>query len=236
MIHLIISQHLLFHHSQEGQAPFQYWGQPSWCMHLHVHVLFLLQYANLSMDHRQQHHRSCLVIPRGVQYNHLLPEIMMPHNHQEPLVDLSMGEPFPVVPVRDFQLEDIFPRTPGDSLLYTSEELEKLCRMRYQVAMHHPVQALAVCHEDETSQLPCSLGGVPSSTSKNWNLPKATGSLGRKSSCHKCSLPSKECHGSRDKDSHSSSSNHRDKPHKDKEDGKSPCKCLTSPVQRSSTV
>ena len=87
----------------------------------------LLQYANLSVDHRQQCHGSCLVIPRGVQYDHLLPEIVIPYNHRTPLVDLSTGEPFPLVPVGDFQLEDnIFPRTPGDSLLYTSEELTKL--------------------------------------------------------------------------------------------------------------
>ena len=87
----------------------------------------LHQHTNLSMDHRQQHHRSHLVIPRGTQYDHLLPEIMMLCNHQVLLVDLSMEEPFPLVPVGDFQLEDnIFPRTPGDSLLYTSEELTKL--------------------------------------------------------------------------------------------------------------
>ena len=101
--------------------------------------------------------------------------------------------------------------------------------------MHHPAQTLVV-HEDETSQLSHSSGKVPSSTSKNGDLPKATGSLGRKSSCHKCSPPSKECHESCDKDSHSSSSKHWDKSHKDKEDGKSPCKHPASPVQRSSTT
>ena len=34
-----VSQHLLFHHSQEGQAPFQHQGWPSWAAHLHVHLL-----------------------------------------------------------------------------------------------------------------------------------------------------------------------------------------------------
>ena len=87
----------------------------------------LLQYANLSTDYRQQCHGSCLVIPQGVQYDHLLPKIVMLHNHWVPLIELSMGEPFPLVPVGVFQLEDnIFPRTPGDSLLYTSEELVRL--------------------------------------------------------------------------------------------------------------
>ena len=37
------------------------------------------------------------------------------------------GEVFPMVSVGDFTLEDnIFPGTPGDSLLYTSKELDKL--------------------------------------------------------------------------------------------------------------
>ena len=102
---------------------------------------------------------------------------MMPHNHQAPLVDLSMREPFPLVPVGDFQLEDnIFPGTPGDSLQNTSKELMKLQKMRFQVPMHRPAQTLAVCHEDETSQLSRSSGEVPSSTSKNGDPPKATAS------------------------------------------------------------
>ena len=87
----------------------------------------LLQHAGMSTDHRQQHHGSCLLNTWGVQYDHLLPEIMMPCNHWVLLVDLSTGEPFPLVPVGDFQLEDnIFPGTPSDSLLYTSEELTEL--------------------------------------------------------------------------------------------------------------
>ena len=148
---------------------------------------------------------------------------MMPHNHWVPLVDLSTGEPFPLVPVGDFQLEDnIFPETLGDSLLYTSEELMKLQKMKFQVTTHCPAQTLVVRHEDETSQLSRSSGEAPSSTSKNGDLPKATSSLDRKSLCHKCSPPLKECPGSCDKDSHSSSSKHWDKSRKDKEDGKSP--------------
>ena len=177
------------------------------------------------------------MIPRGTQYDHLLPKIMMLCNHLAPLVDLSMGEPFPLVPVGDFQLEDnVFPGTPSDSLLCTSEELTKLQKMKFQVTMHSPAQTLAVHHEDETYQLSHSSGEVPSSTSKNGDLPKATGSLGRKSFHHKCSPPLEEYHGSCNKDSHSSSSKHRDKPHKDEENGKSPHKCTASPVQGSSTM
>ena len=97
----------------------------------------LLQHADLSEAHRWKYHRSHLVIPWGTQYSHPLPEITMPCNHQVPLVDLHMGDPLPLVPVGDFQLEDnIFPGTPGDSLLYNSEDLTKLCRLRFQVATH----------------------------------------------------------------------------------------------------
>ena len=147
------------------------------------------------------------MIPRGAQYDHLLPKIVMLHNHQALLVDLSMGEPFPLVPVGDFQLEDnIFPRTPGNSLLYTSKELMRLQRMRYQVTTHCPAQALVIHHEDETSQPSCSSGEAPSSTNNNGDPPQATGSPGRKSSHDKCSLPLKEHHGSLNKGSLSSSS------------------------------
>ena len=63
----------------------------------------LLQHADISTDHRQQHHASPLVIPWGVQYDHWLPKIMMPHNQWALLLDLIMREPFPLVSVGDFQ-------------------------------------------------------------------------------------------------------------------------------------
>ena len=47
-----------------------------------------------------------VVIPWGVQYNHLLTKITMPRNHWVPLIDLHMGEPFPMVPVGHFQPVD----------------------------------------------------------------------------------------------------------------------------------
>ena len=179
----------------------------------------LLQHANLSEAHRQKYHRSHLVISQGVQYSHLLPEITMLHNHRVPLVDLHMGEPFPLVPVGDFQLEDnIFPRILGDSLLYSSDDLTKLCRMRFQVTTHHTEQTSAVEPKEEKSQSSHGSGEMPSSTSKNGEPSKSRGkspqapssktttdSPNRKSSHHnKHSPPLKECHGSRDKDSHSS--------------------------------
>ena len=68
----------------------------------------------------------------------------------------------------------------------------KASKMKFQGAMHCPAQTLVVHHEDETSQLSCSSGEAPSSTIKNRDPTYATGSPGRKSLCHKCSLPLKE--------------------------------------------
>ena len=109
---------------------------PGLCTHACIcHAL--LQHANRSEAHRQKYHGSHLVIPQGTQYSCLLPKITMSCNHRVPLVDLHTGEPFPLVPVGDFQLEDnIFPGMPGDSLLYNSDDLTKLHRLWFQVATH----------------------------------------------------------------------------------------------------
>ena len=116
------------------------------------------------------------MIPWGVQYSCLLPKITMLHNHWVLLVDLHMGDPFPLVPVGDFQLEDtIFPGTPGDSLLYNSEDLAKLCRLRFQVATHRTEQTPIIECREEKSQSSCSPGKMPSSTSENGEPSKSRG-------------------------------------------------------------
>ena len=162
----------------------------------------LLQHADLSEAHRWKYHRSHLVIPWGVQYSCLLPKITMLCKHRVLLIDLHMGEPFPLVQVEDFQLEDnIFPGMPGDSLLYSSDDLTKLHRMRFQVTTHWTEQTSAVEPKEEKSQSSRSSGKMPSLTSKNGEPSKSrgkspwapspkttTGSPNRKSLCHnKCS-------------------------------------------------
>ena len=136
----------------------------------------LLQHADLSEAHRWKYHESHVVIPWGVQYSHLLPKITMPHNHWAPLIDLHTGKPFPLVPVGDFQLEDnIFPRMPGDSLLCNSDDLTKLCRMRFQVATHWTEQTSTVEPKEEKSQSSHHSGEMPSLTSKNGEPFKSRG-------------------------------------------------------------
>ena len=87
----------------------------------------LLQHADLTKAHRPKYNESHLIVPWGAQYKTLLPEITMPCNHQGLLLDLHTGKPFPMVLVGDFSLVDkIFPSIPGDSLLFTGDELTKL--------------------------------------------------------------------------------------------------------------
>ena len=189
----------------------------------------LLQHIDPTVENRQRHCNGCLVIPRGAQYDRLLPEVVRPCNHQVPLMDLKAGEVFPMVLVGDFALEDIFPRTPGDSLLYTSKEHDKLRRKGYQVAKHRLPAPPA-----ETSQTPWHSGEGNNSTHKGREPAKAAGSPDKKSSRTQCSLPTKECQESHDKDR--SISKHQEKSQKDKEDSKSLCKHMGSLVLGSSTT
>ena len=77
----------------------------------------------------------------------MLPEVVIPHNHCTPLIDLTEGKVFPMVSIGDFTLEDkIFPGSPGDSLLYTDTEVVKL------------QERISGC------QVPIARGGIPASS------------------------------------------------------------------------
>ena len=212
----------------------------------------LLQHADLSETHRWKYHGSCLVIPRGTQYSHLLPKITMPCIYRALLIDLHSRELFPMVPVGDFQLvEKIFTGTPRDSLLFNSDDLTKLRKMRFQITTHQKEWPPATKSKEEKPQSSCASGEAPSSTSKEGEPPKSRGkslwapspksstdSPSRKSSCcSKCSPTSKEHNDMCEKDSHGSSSKYQDKPcsnkgSKDKESSKTPQKCAVSLPQR----
>ena len=117
-----------------------------------------------------------------------------------------------MVSVGDFMLEDnIFPGSPGDSLLSTDTELDRLQRRGYQVAKHRPPA--------KASQPPQHAGEGNSSTCEGKELAKAASHPDKKSSCTKCSPPTKVCQESHEKDH--SASKHQEKSQKDKEDSKS---------------
>ena len=90
-----------------------------------------LQFSNNDLKEHTNYTRSCLILPRRVQYNdQLFPAILEPWNHHGPLIDLTMGEPYPMEMVGDFKAADpIFKVCYGDSLLYSDADL---CWLRRQ--------------------------------------------------------------------------------------------------------
>ena len=160
----------------EDRHHFNVQGGPPWLLTCACICHALLQHADLSEAHRQKYHGSHQVIPQGVQYSRLFPKITMPHNYWAPLVDLHTGKPCPLVLVEDCQLKgNIFPGMPGDSLLYHSDDLAKLRRLRFQVTTHRTEQTSAVEHKEEKSQSSHGSGEMPSSTGKNGEPSKSRG-------------------------------------------------------------
>ena len=75
-----------------------------------------------------------VIIPHGAQFDHLFPTITQPHGYTKPLINASTGEPYPMLPVRDFSLEDhLFPGCPGDSFVFKEDELDILCKKGFLV-------------------------------------------------------------------------------------------------------
>ena len=87
-----------------------------------------LQFSNDDPKQHTQYLGSCLILPRGAQYNDwLYPSILEPWNHRSLLIDPAMGEPCPMEVVGDFRATDpIFKGCYGDSLLYSEADLAQL--------------------------------------------------------------------------------------------------------------
>ena len=85
------------------------------------------------------------------------------------------GEPFPMVPVGDFQLVDkIFPGMPGDSLLYNSNDLKA---MRFQVTMHQREESPTAESKGRNLDLSTPQGRCPVQPARMENLLNPEGSL-----------------------------------------------------------
>ena len=80
----------------------------------------LIQQANLHEKWETIMGGSCLFLPRGAQYNNNpLPWLIRPRNHRSLLVDPVMAQPYPLVEVGSFTMQDpLFPSTAGDSYVY----------------------------------------------------------------------------------------------------------------------
>ena len=155
-----------------------------------------------------------------------------------------------MVPVRDFQLVDkIFPGMPGDSLLFNSDDLTKIQKMRFQIPTYWKEWLPSTESKEEKPQSSHTLGEAPSSTSKEGELPSPEESLPRLHHQERPQThPTESLHTManaplhrrstmiRVKYSHSSSSKHLDKPHSDGGQQKIPWKCVASPSQRPSST
>ena len=77
-------------------------------MHLHHCVCHTtLQFSNDDPKQHTQYAGSCLILPRGVQYNYrLYPSILELQNHCGLLIDPTMGESCPLEVVGDFRATD----------------------------------------------------------------------------------------------------------------------------------
>ena len=98
-------------------------------MHLHHCVCCAtLQFNNGEPKEHTNYAGSHLILPHGAQYNdRLFPLILEPQNHQGPLIDSTMKEPYPMELVGDFRVADpIFKGCYGDSLLYSDADLHRL--------------------------------------------------------------------------------------------------------------
>ena len=85
-----------------------------------------LQFTNDNPNQCREYSGSQLILPRRAQYKErLFPKILKLQNHWELLTDPANGEPYPMELVGDFRMRDpIFKGCYGDSLLYTSRELD----------------------------------------------------------------------------------------------------------------
>ena len=87
-----------------------------------------LQFSNTDPQQHTKYTGSCLIVPRGAQYNdRLYPAILELRYHRSLLIDPITGEPCPKEVVGDFRATDpIFKGSYGDSFLYSEDDLARL--------------------------------------------------------------------------------------------------------------
>ena len=80
----------------------------------------LIHQANLHEKWETIMGGSHFVLPHRAQYNdNPLPQLIRPRNHRSLLVDPIMAQPYPMVEVGSFTMQDpLFPGTAGDSYIY----------------------------------------------------------------------------------------------------------------------
>ena len=215
-----------------------------------LHLLLLLQHADMEPVCRRTYKDSHLIIPHGAQYTTLFPEITVPCNHQGPLIDHNTGEPYPMAATGDFCFMDpIFPGSPGDSLLFKEDDLARLKRKGFCIPIYKEDKPQPTVPKEDKHKSPCTKENAPSSSHREEESHKTSGrnsgasspwapdsTSSKKPSCQGKHSPSTKDH---DTEEHwAPSSKHKDrscsdknsKHRSDKEGSSTPHKCtLSSP-------
>ena len=110
---------------------------------------WLIQWANLHKKWETIMGGSCFLLPRGAQYNeNLLPQLIRPRNHRSLLVDPVMAQPYPLVEVGSFTMQDaLFSGVAEDSYIYWGDVQKWLEERGYRVLRytgHGPEVPLAI--------------------------------------------------------------------------------------------
>ena len=113
--------------------------------------------------------------PHGAQYRTLFPEIITPCNHWGLLIDHNTGEPYPMATVGDFCLVDpIFPGSPGDSLLFKEDELDRLKRKGFRISTYREEKPQPTAPKENKHKCPHTKEKAPSSSQKDDELCKTS--------------------------------------------------------------
>ena len=136
----------------------------------------LLQHIDKDPVHWRTYEGSCLIIPHSAQYRTLLPEIIMPCNQQGPLIDHNTREPYPMSTTGDFCLMDpLFPGSPGDSLLFKEDDLDRLKRKGFCISTYREEKPQPTVPKEDKHKFPHIKENAPHSCCKVEESHKTSG-------------------------------------------------------------
>ena len=167
---------------------------------MHTHSCMcctLLQHVHRDPVHQRTYEGNHFVIPQCTQYRTLFPEIVAPCNHWVLLIDHNTGEPYPMVAMGDFCLMDpIIPGSPGDSLLFKEDDLDRLKRKGFCISTYREEKPQPTIPREDKHRSPHTKENMPSSSHKEEEShktsgrnsgtlsPQAPNSTSSKKSCH----------------------------------------------------
>ena len=157
----------VYNNDTEDQNHFNTAASPlGMCTHVCMYHT-LLQHVDNDPNHWRMYEGSHLIVPHGVQYRTLFPEIVTPHNNRGLLIDRNTGEPYPMADVGDFYLMDLlFPGSPGDSLLLKEDDLKRLKRKGFHVSIYREEKPQPTVPKEDKHKSPYTKENTSSSSHK----------------------------------------------------------------------